>query len=399
MLNLISRRRDVILMQIALGWGLTASLFFTDGRALADDASRASAQRFAFVGKVDGAILAGRPFSPDGRSLLVAMRGRSGVVVIDSHTLQPMTNFLPHASVMHASFINEGKGLFTAGGTTACFWDVHTSRLLSSVKVSKRREVSYTAVTSDGKRFVVVNAPNYHEAQLWHSDQLKPVALLEHTAAIRSIEFARGDTCVFTWQNATPNDPLVHLWDAKNGEELSEPEVLGQEALNVHDAADAVLDPGGSRVLVAEKEGTFSIVDLKSGKQLAQGEIRPPEGETVKIAHKFFWSPAGDMVFVVALSWGLDPGNVQAFDSRTGESLTTFAPQTWSLVPFPDGKRAVCVRNEPLPPVICDVSSGRILQTLSDGDTNREPFISRAGDRIAMSDHLGVTYVWELVAK
>src|SRR5262249_25453983 len=152
-----------------------------------------------------------------------------------------------------------------------------------------------------------------------------------------------------------------------------------------------LLDPRGTRVLVGEREGTFSVFDLKSGKRLSRGGIRPPQGENSKLAYKLYWSSHGDEVVVVTLR-GLNPGNVQSFDSRTGKNLLTFAPSTWSLTPFPSNGWIVCVRAEL--PVICDTVSGKDVQTLSDGHTNADPFISPAGTQIAMSDHNRITYIW-----
>ncbi|HWE94535.1 MAG TPA: hypothetical protein VG269_11280 [Tepidisphaeraceae bacterium] len=362
---------------------LILGLFFTfvgHRAASAADGDGPASPPFVYVGKLDGAVAPGRPFSPDGKLLVV--RTKEGAKVVDAGTLKPVAGLMPHAPVKYASFINGGKELFTAGGKTVCYWDVPTAKLLSSVEVADE-EIFAAAVREDGKRFALKKSPDVTTAWLWWRDKNKPVGSMGHTHGIESIDFVREGKCIFTSeQTRSEREEHVHLWDADTAEELAPCAVFGpnKEFMRAWELTDAWLDPGGTRVLVAEK-GAFSVFELLSGRRLSHGEIVPPDPWHNNEVRQLQWSPTGDKVIIVA-GKGTGPGDVEVFDAKTGKLLRTLAPRTEFMTLSADGARIICM-NLRNPPTLWDVTTGECLQTF-DGGHCAGAAISPSGDRVVL---------------
>ncbi len=211
---------------------ILSSVLFHGGAAFAGDKAAVSSP-FRYVGKVDGCPIPGSPFSPDGKQLAVGFK--DGVIIYDLQSLKPVTHILRQEDAAYASFVNDGTQLFTAGGTTACFWDVRTSTLMSSIEVFKGDRISLAAISTDGKHFVT-DAPDIEQALLWDAERhTRLIAVLHHTRGIKSMEIVRDGKCVFTCQDAGPREPLVHLWDVETGNEMFSPAIMGQPGLFAQD--------------------------------------------------------------------------------------------------------------------------------------------------------------------
>jgi len=354
---------------------------------------------FSLRARSTGSVSVESPFSSDGRLLLLGT-DKTGVRVFDCRTLNPVTAFMPHAGLEFAAFVDGSNRIFTAGGKTVCFWDIRSSKLMSSTQVFKDDVIHLAAVAPDGKRYVVQGYARSESALLWRSDDVRqPIARLTHVVGADSIEFRSDGKRIFTTETMQPHrsgDPIVHVWNAETGQEIFKPTVFGQDDLEVWDCADAVLDASGARVLVAE-HGGFAIFDCKSGKTLASGKTYSADLRTT--VQSICWSPVGDRIIVVG--WiNLCPANVQVFEASTGKLVRSITSDTWALTPFPDGRWVVCrvgQAGRAKRTQLWDTVSGKLLQEIAGG--NWTVAVSPDGEHIAINVDNHVTAVWKRLAE
>ena len=95
---------------------LALGLFFTSvlghGATLAAKGDDRASSPLVYVGKLDGSVQPGRPFSPDGR--LLAVCTKESVTMVDAHTLKPFAEtqcgfITSSGDVQGAGYVDESK--------------------------------------------------------------------------------------------------------------------------------------------------------------------------------------------------------------------------------------------------------------------------------------------------
>ena len=404
-------------------------------------------------------------FTPDGTYVLT-IRPAGGVEVWDSQQRRSVRRIVPEAGDPITAAAMDRASSRLATGTrsgTLRLWDVGTADKKEIWKVVKDgvEEISSIQFAADGSRLVTVSqdgtvrlwssrageqlasfyetgtvaaqfSPNGSDlvttslqghATLWRTSAVpatrgparrsaafQQVALLGHTAAVRSVQFsgdgrriltASDDGTARVWDAAsggTVGLPLQHraavvsaffdtdgarvvtastdksarVWDAKTGAPLTEP-IWHERAV-----ASATFSPDGQRVVTASGDGTAEVWDVRPGVALpiilkTEGSVQSlqftPDGRTVLYSasdHKASsWNTDSDRVIAHPIE-GLAPARF----SPDGTLFLVFKDRTASLLKTETGERIAAAMNQDDPIAYALWSNdGRRIATVGDGGT------------------------------
>ena len=409
---------------VALAWSRDSTRLITGGN---DDWWRiwdVATGTASHGNQVSGPVTA-VAFRPDGDAVATATGAQANVW--DVGTAVPLAQLEGHSgTVTGVDFSPDGRLLVTSSADgTARVWNLATKTTLTQLR-GNAGSVSSAVFSPDGR--FVLTASDDRAARIW--DVGRGVALWAHVGAVTDATFALGGKRVVTGgvdqrvmisnprtgavlrQLPPPQDGTVHgISFSPDGTLLAvatdDPGLIVRRAStglpitrlkdNRAGVVQAVFDPKGTKLAVADAEGSAGIFDPRTGKPLRwlheQGQQRAhPLGRVNGIA----WSPDGRFLVTV----GSD-SQVRVWDARSGRYRWTFSRHVGSVesVAFaPRGDRIVTTGVDRTA-IVWDIPSRTTVAVLQ-GDP--QPLESAAfspdGKWVVTGDSGGVVRVWDVRA-
>jgi len=294
--------------------------------------------------------------------------------------LKPLSKF-PQDVCVEYGLTRDGKTAFTSDGTTIRLWDVETSQLRWSVKVTDK-QVEHTAMSLDGTHLVTVADDDEHVAAVWRTGENRPRLLLRHKFRLDAVQFDPTGRLVATTEGIN-----VHIFSVETGAEVCPP--LISDSYWGSDGA-ALFDSAGRRVLLRQYRG-FTVVDTSTWKLLFTVNVGGDFNPFLEIySPNARWS--GDMTKVVATE-SLPPyGPARIYDAVTGRLLHEIAAHSYSCWLGADDSVAL---SDPVdePFEVWDVKNDQLIQTL---DAHELKTVSPDGTMVLFETKSGLGRMWRL---
>ena len=303
-------------------------------------------------------------YSRDG-ALLVAADRSGGIGIWNAHPPEPppiRLNGVYRASAFSAD--SRSLATITEGGLVQ-FWDEATLREMRQIPVSA--EGASQVQFSPGATQIAIGRSNgtvaIHDLSL-----ARPVRHIEHPGqlTIQQLQFsAQGNRLV----SATAED--IRVWELASGTSVFHRKNPADPYWNLN---SVVLDPSGSRVAIAGRELSLSVVDLATG---AETRTHPDLWGIISLAI----SPDGSLL----AGTGRDH-RVRVWRTADLQEVITF--KSWRQSPndlaFHPGGRRLAIGSEVGALLWLDLTSGQEVGHFPTDHFPRLLCISPSGDRLAM---------------
>jgi WD40 repeat protein/serine/threonine protein kinase len=331
-------------------------------------------------------------FSPDGRSIVTAGRGRTALTW-DVATGEPLLT-LPHqSSVLFAAFSPDGGTIATASADrTAKLWEASTGRLLFSLPHGDW--VMQAEFSPDGRTLVTCGREQLLRVWDVASGKERCAARAHSNALVWSPLISPNGR----WMLTIPNhkDAHVLVWDAQ---------APGDQAvanLQYRDDPDAVVtaaafSPDSRRVVLANNQGAARVWELDE----SDGAVRATQKHVLKhaspsVSHASF-SPDGRRI--VTLDQG---GTIRFWDAGTGaptgpvlEHRSTVSHLTYG----PDGRQILTATLDGWVRAWDALSGEQLIPPLSHHTHVTSASFSRDGSRVLTASNDGTARLWDLSAE
>jgi WD40 repeat protein len=309
----------------------------------------------AATGKLDASLaspvsVAGLAYSPDGRSLVLAVVEKDRNVrlatvsrVWDGKTLSPPGVVIGRTGLVALVPSRDGHTLFTAdrlADRELRRWDAATGQPLDRI-LRHPVVIKVVAISPDGRR--ALTGGDDRVARLWDVESGQVLAVLHHRNPLTAVAFDKDGRTLLT---AAARD-AIRVWHV--------PEEAASFPGQRHPARVRVVavSPDGSLVATGADDRQVRLWKTSSGKLVPAGDPLPHGSPIQAIA----FSPDGK---VVATAAAQEPKGAQLWDTSTRERRAVLAhPDNLSQVCFsPDGRLAATAgfRGDVR---VWDVSSGR----------------------------------------
>lgn len=373
----------------------------------------------------------GLAFAPDGRSL--ALADAAGLRVCDATTGKTLATLNAKASTARRIlFSPDGQLLATIQGPTgnhACVWDVQTSRqrLLLDGPESFDRRFCFSA---DSRWLAVSSVAG--PIRLWDvgGGGVEKGRTIETPSEIRHLAFSpQGRTLatstpsgtVLLWDvdtgkrlpvSADPVEPIRHLRFTADSKQLvgSSPRwhardvgtgrLVRQFADEGHPGEPTLLSPDESMLAVADRAGTITLHDAKSGRVLHTLEGRDGRIWVLR------FSPDGQRLFAAGFSKRITVWDLTTV--RLERRLESHTDPVSKLAVSPDGRLLASATYAPpfedFAIRLWNVADGRLLRTLSlrRGSAHDLAFsldgrlLAAVGGRPGLANPRGEVQVWDV---
>ncbi len=215
----------------------------------------------------------------------------------------------------------------------------------------------------DSTRLAVTADRDTGENRPWGTNPLMPVSILDirtgegqligMTVGINSLAWSPdGTQLAITTDEYMTSDAYrstVQVWDAATGEIVAELD-NGEAWIIMHYWHSSVWSPDGTYLAASNFSGDLAVWDVTR-----QEKVFEVWGFTENISHQIVWSPSGEWI-------AASDGNVvRTWNATTGEPISSFAGQTFSLRWVNDQQLA---RVEHDRVSLVDPISGRVSGTL-----------------------------------
>lgn len=200
-----------------------------------------------------------KPFSPDGRSIVVLrqddtaavwqIEGPREVAILDGHSA-PLTD---------AGFSPDGRRVATAARDKAVVvWDAATGKEIARLEGHEKAadEVSFSP---DGTRILSIGRDR--TVRVWDAASGHGIATLRHQADVEVAAFDRGGKRIVTGAD----DGVARVFDAASGAEIA---TLKEDGIEKVLSAD--FSPDGSRIATGSSDKYVRIWNAASGKQIVK---------------------------------------------------------------------------------------------------------------------------------
>jgi WD40 repeat protein len=303
-------------------------------------------------------------FSPDG-TLIAVVSGGAGApeatVVFDAASGQAKFNVSGHAWGMGSRpFSPDGKRLLVSQNAGTVIVDIPGQRIVATLS-GHQNPVLTQSFSPDGKR--IVTGANDGTARVWDAASGQAISVLRgHQRGVFVASFSPDGKQVLT----ASGDGTARVWDAASGQAIA---VLRGHEENVGAAS---FSPDGKQVLTASRDGTARLWDMPNHREIPL--LHDRDSSLVQSA-----SFSSDGERIMTLSHG-ETYAVQVWNAVTGERTMVYrGPRGWAETAAfsPDGAHIVTTANwlgDDKTARILDVASGRRTVLRMDGQT----LVSRA---------------------
>jgi len=306
----------------------------------------------------------GVTFSPDGKRLATASKGRQGACKVwDAVTGKELFKLSGHAAQFcGVAFSPDGVRLATAGGDkTVSVWDIKTGKALLTLS-GHSDNVNRVAFSPDGKR--LATAGDDKTAKVWDAVTGKELFTLSgHTDRVSSVAFSSDGTRLAT----AGDDKTVRVWDAATGKDLL------NLASHTSRPSGLAFSPGGS--------------------PMQTGASRPEQDGKDGLSSMILYVP------FMRMATAGDDGNAILWDALSGQQLMTLygSGESNSAIAFDTtGTRLVTGYSDGIAKV-WDVATGRVLLTLyGEASPVLDITFSPDGRRVATAGNDGKARVWDV---
>jgi eukaryotic-like serine/threonine-protein kinase len=322
----IATGRELFTLPANASWVNTVA-FSPDGRWLATGHARepvlklwdaATGREIRVIGTSRYWAIWSSAFSPDGKTIAVA--GKTGIAyLLEVDTGKELISFKGHRhEIKSLAFSQDGKFLATASADrTIKLWDALTGAEITTLK-GHTGQVWSVAFTPDGKSLVTSDTENL--VKVWDLS-----ATLEFTTRTSGL-YAERIFAVFAPDGqklAVGGDRHIDVVEAATGRVLT-------TCTGYDGTTSAVFSPDGKRLFAGCYDGTASIRDAVSGKELLTFK-----GHTATISSVAL-SPDGQ-----TLATGSQDSRVKLWQATTGQELAALnvGNLVRAIAFSPDGKR------------------------------------------------------------
>ena len=288
-------------------------------------------------------------FSPDGSTL--ASAGADKLIRLWDVWTADLRRTLEGHSERVDTVAFSPDGLTLASGSrdgALMFWDIQTGKKLRTLK-GHEHPVKSVAFSPDGLTLASAGRPGSvnprlsraGRIKLWDTRTGELMQTLEgHSHTVGCVAFSPdGDVLA---SGGGWYDDTVRLWNARTGEE---DRILQGHTGGVN---SIVFSPDGGRLASASR-GSIRLWDTRTGEHLRT---------LVHSVWRFAFSPDGKTLAVGSAD------AIEIWDAHSGEKLRTLPGLTGSVLAFsPDGT-TLAIRRGHHSILLCDVRSGKVLQTL-----------------------------------
>jgi WD40 repeat protein len=291
-------------------------------------------------------------FSPDGSRLLTTSADRTARLWDAASGLE-LTAFKGHLTeVRDAAFSPDGSRIVTAGDTTTRLWTTAPPADVAMTVPCHQGPLSALAFSPDGKLLLTAgpDGPGANadgSARLWEVATGKPALAIgqgRELGEVRSARFSDDGRRVLTASANTfvsrpglpANAGAVHIWDARNGNDLV--------SLTEHET--------GALAARASRDGTTVLT-------VSDGYVR-------KITDNSSFSKGSQN----------KAGAVRVWDAATGDlicTLSKWAAPGFTPVFSPDGRRVLAIARDEPAAYLFDATSGIVLLALQHSQQRRPP--------------------------
>jgi WD40 repeat protein len=302
-------------------------------------------------------------------------------------TLKPLADVpIGPSGVASCRLIESGKTLLIADDRSISLFDVATSVLRSTTKVSDDQTVGADA-SEDGKHVVTYDRTGL---QIWRPGGGLPERIVREPVIPLGAQFSPDGTSLLVQLLGGERPYWLFLLSSGN-----EPFALPMKGLFLNHAPAPAFDAAGGRILVPWEKG-FAILDAHTGREIASGMLLAQACETYDAA----FSPDGSLVVVTTERTLGSAGPVHVFDARNGKLLHRLAVAAVAAQVTRDGQWAIVSRLEPghseMLTEVWNVATEQRQQVLRFG--KRRQFDTTAaspnGDSIAQFVEGGPTIIW-----
>jgi WD40 repeat protein len=283
-------------------------------------------------------MVSGVAYSPDGARLASGSSDKT-VKVWDARTGQELLTLNGHTSaVWRVAYSPDGARLASGSGDkTVRVWDAHTGQELHTLQGHTSAVLS-VAFSPDGAR--LASGSWDKTVKVWDTRTGEELLTLKgHTGGVSGVAFSPDGARLASGSK----DKTVKVWDARTGQELLALQGHTSAVLSVAyspDGARLASGSGNPSALAGGPPGEVKVWDARTGRELLTLKGR------ADLVTSVAFSPDGARLAggssAASVSFGLDPGEVQVWDARTGQELLTLKGHTgWVTgVAFsPDGAR------------------------------------------------------------
>jgi WD40 repeat protein/serine/threonine protein kinase len=317
-------------------------------------------------------------YSPDGRWVASAgtdrtvrlwqATGRQEALVLNGHT----------DNITQLVFSEDGRRLCSVSQDgTARTWEADPNANLP-VLSGHSLYVYPVAYSPDGQW--IASGSWDGTVRLWDALTGEPCAVMPLGNNVRALAFGPDSTWLVT---GCDGDDRLQLWDiltARRRKSIKGPGKVPQ-ALAV--------SPDGTRVAAMDSEGTFSLTELRNGREVASLDLLTRSDTRGALA----WSPDGQRLALIS-----EEKNIGLWDTREGQITARLSGHTeriFSVAFSPDGHQLVSAGRDRTVRV-WDVDTG-LCRAVLQGHAN-EVFAAvfhPGGTRIASAGRDGMIWLWD----
>jgi WD40 repeat protein len=381
-------RKDVLCMVTLLSMAalaFTAAAFGTTSERSCDQDQPSKAQTALFerVGSIEEGDGYSFPiFSRDSGAFLaqkynVEIRRWDTVRLWDAHTLKPLTDSILHDDIRHCGVTANGKMVFTADKKEIRIWDVATSTVRASIKVTDTLLAS-VAFNADGTRFATIPRDDEHTVSVWRTGDAVPTLLLRHERQPGSAVFDTTGTRIVT------DDGAFHIFATDSGREIGPPIPTDTDSLR---DIRARFDSSGRRLLVPQGRG-FTLVDLTTGKTVTDVKLDDRVSDVQ-------FSVDGTQISATTEDLLGAYGPARIYDTTTGKFEREIGSDVAECEVGPGARWILCFpirKKGAQSPELWDLASGVKVQTFPETDVHLSP----DGALILFKSERGLSEVWRL---
>jgi WD40 repeat protein len=328
--------------------------------------------------------------------IILALVLALALVVVLNYTLGPTVHqiFPDGEGVWGVAFSPDGKTLALAGKGKVKLWDVGSRKELATLE-GHAGNVYCVAFSPDGK--LLASGGGDHTVRLWHMPGGKEAAILKgHTGEVKSVAFSPDGTML---ASGAVGPPILKLWDVAGAEEKTDLQLWFEDGNERKDMQEygggevmgLAFSPNGKVLALAKAGAPALFCDLVTGEVTLFP--RGYQGSFDALA----FSPDGKFL----ATGGSEDG--QLWDVASGKEVATYQRMRREVAFSPDGK---IVAGESGPLWLWDVATGKELARVDHGwkglwwgygsFTVSAVAFSPDGKTLVTSSHNGAIMLWEM---